>query len=240
MSSILQLISGPRNVSTALMYSFHQRKDTHCLDEPYYACYLKENNKIHPARTQILQVQSTDRSQVYQQITELALESPYLFIKNMAHHLTAADLYLQTNWRHCFLIRHPALILQSYAKVIQQPSSADIGLQQQRKWYDLLKEKNQSITIIDSSDFLTDPRANLIKLCEQLNIPFDSAMLSWPPGPKSIDGIWAPYWYDQAHRSIGFRQPKDQKSINLPPYLNQILEESLVDYHYLKSKIDDA
>jgi len=32
--------SGPRNVSTALMYSFRQRTDTTVVDEPIYAHYL--------------------------------------------------------------------------------------------------------------------------------------------------------------------------------------------------------
>ena len=37
---IINLISGPRNLSTALMYSFSQRPDTVVIDEPFYAHYL--------------------------------------------------------------------------------------------------------------------------------------------------------------------------------------------------------
>ncbi|MEL0010468.1 MAG: sulfotransferase family protein, partial [Bacteroidota bacterium] len=33
------LWSGPRNISTALMYSFGQRSDTTIVDEPLYAHY---------------------------------------------------------------------------------------------------------------------------------------------------------------------------------------------------------
>ncbi len=33
--------SGPRNVSTALMYSFAQRADTRVVDDPRYAHYLR-------------------------------------------------------------------------------------------------------------------------------------------------------------------------------------------------------
>ena len=33
----LNVWSGPRNVSTALMYSFAQRSDTRVVDEPLYA-----------------------------------------------------------------------------------------------------------------------------------------------------------------------------------------------------------
>ena len=38
------LWSGPRNISTALMYSFAQRSDTIVYDEPFYAYYLKNSN----------------------------------------------------------------------------------------------------------------------------------------------------------------------------------------------------
>ena len=34
------LWSGPRNISTALMYAFGQRSDTEIIDEPLYAHYL--------------------------------------------------------------------------------------------------------------------------------------------------------------------------------------------------------
>ena len=34
--------SGPRNISTALMRSWENRPDCSVMDEPFYACYLKE------------------------------------------------------------------------------------------------------------------------------------------------------------------------------------------------------
>ena len=37
----LAVWSGPRNISTALMYSFAQRKDFVAIDEPFYASYLR-------------------------------------------------------------------------------------------------------------------------------------------------------------------------------------------------------
>ncbi|MGD8481270.1 MAG: sulfotransferase family protein, partial [Gammaproteobacteria bacterium] len=42
--------SGPRNVSTAMMYSFAQRPDTRVLDEPLYGHYLKSSGARHPGR----------------------------------------------------------------------------------------------------------------------------------------------------------------------------------------------
>ncbi|RMF66572.1 MAG: sulfotransferase family protein, partial [Calditrichaeota bacterium] len=49
----LNLLSGPRNVSTALMYSFAQREDTRVVDEPLYGYYLKLSGADHPGREEV-------------------------------------------------------------------------------------------------------------------------------------------------------------------------------------------
>ena len=33
-------------------------------------------------------------------------------------------------------------------------------------------------------------------------------LFSWEAGPKSIDGLWAPWWYESVHKSTGFKQAK--------------------------------
>ena len=52
----IMLWSSPRNISTALMYSFAQRSDTKVVDEPFYAYYLTQvNNKVdHPGKRKLL------------------------------------------------------------------------------------------------------------------------------------------------------------------------------------------
>ena len=54
MNKIICLWSCPRNISTALMYSFSQREDTRVFDEPLYAHYLKVSNVNHPGKETIL------------------------------------------------------------------------------------------------------------------------------------------------------------------------------------------
>lgn len=83
---ILNLISGPRNISTAIMYSFAQRVDTVVFDEPYYACYLDRSGVSHPGREEVLQVQPIDEREVWTKIID-EQSKPVKFIKNMAHHL---------------------------------------------------------------------------------------------------------------------------------------------------------
>ena len=45
------LWSGPRNISTALMYAFAQRADTTVVDEPLYAHYLSHTDAHTPFTT---------------------------------------------------------------------------------------------------------------------------------------------------------------------------------------------
>ena len=62
------LWSGPRNISTALMYSFAQREDTMVLDEPLYAHYLASSEKElvdrHPVAQVVLDTMENDGAKV--------------------------------------------------------------------------------------------------------------------------------------------------------------------------------
>ena len=51
---IIHAISGPRNISTALMYSFAQRPNCFVIDEPFYASFLKRTGLKHPGREETL------------------------------------------------------------------------------------------------------------------------------------------------------------------------------------------
>ena len=52
--------SGPRNLSTALMYAFGNRADTTISDEPYYGAYLHHSGAKHPMNEIIIESQSKD------------------------------------------------------------------------------------------------------------------------------------------------------------------------------------
>ena len=85
--------SGPRNVSTALMYSFAQRADTKVFDEPLYAHYLSSvaDRPEHPGEQEILDAQENDGRRVVDRTLMADHGPPVLFFKNMAHHLVDLD-----------------------------------------------------------------------------------------------------------------------------------------------------
>jgi hypothetical protein len=92
--------------------------------------------------------------------------------------------------------------------------------------------------VLDSADLLAAPEAALRALCDALGVPFSAAMLSWPPGPRSTDGVWAPYWYDSVRRSTGFVPVVPGPSAALDPALEPLLDDCLPYYETLsKNKI---
>ncbi|MDQ2657343.1 MAG: hypothetical protein M3Y60_07965, partial [Bacteroidota bacterium] len=114
---ILNLVSGPRNVSTALMYAFAQRTDTIVADEPFYAVYLQKSRALHPGAEEVLQSLPGDEHTARARLTT-SVDRPLLFVKNMAHHIEVLDDPFLPEARNIFLIRDPRLILVSYAAVI--------------------------------------------------------------------------------------------------------------------------
>jgi hypothetical protein len=68
--------------------------------------------------------------------------------------------------------------------------------------------------VVDADALLADPPRVLRALCAALAIPFSDAMLSWPPGPRDTDGVWAAHWYDAVNRSTGFAPPRPMPTLH--------------------------
>ena len=228
---IINLLSNPRNVSTALMYSFAQRPDTGVLDEPFYASYLVKSGEEHPARHDVLAVQSAD----YDAVVNYAHShngNGILFIKNMAHHLRGQDPSWLLQGKNILFIRDPAEVLFSFSKVISSPTIDDIAILDQVGLWSYLKDHNGHVVVLDAQDLLKSPREMLLLLCGELDIPFDPGMLQWSKGPKPYDGVWAPYWYTRVHESSGFA-PYQKKAFELPKNLLKVEEEARKAYNIL-------
>ena len=229
----INLISGPRNISTALMYSFAQRADTIVLDEPFYAVYLSKTNVEHPGKAEVLASQPTDQHKVYTQIFQQR-DKPVVFVKNMAHHIELLEKDFLKRVTNVFLIRNPRQIIASYAEVIDKPQMRDIGIQYEYELFDELKSTGVNPVVIDSGFVLENPKTVLTKVCEAIGIPFSDVMLHWPAGPKPYDGVWAPHWYANVHRSSGFEK-QSTSSRPLPAELEPLAEKASHYYDKLLS-----
>ena len=199
--------SGPRNISTAMMRAWENRGDCAVSDEPLYAAYLAETGLDHPGRDAVIAAGDTDWRRVVDALLGPAPQgAPLWYQKHMSHHLLpdmAVDWVL--GLRNVFLIRDPAEVVASYLKSRATVTPDDIGLPQQGRLFDLLRERlGETPPVIDAGDFLRAPEAHLRALCARLGIPFTPRMLAWPAGPRDSDGVWAPYWYDAVWKSTGF------------------------------------
>lgn len=198
--------SGPRNLSTAMMYSFGARGDCAIVDEPFYGAYLNKTGLVHPVGDQILAEMQTDPDRVIAHISGSNPEKKgNWYQKHMSHHMVQDfDRSWMADFKNVFLIRHPERVVASYAAKRENPSLDDIGFAQQADLFDAVIALGQTPIVIDSYDIRQNPARSMEKLCKALGLQFEPAMLSWPPGGHADDGVWAQHWYGAVHRSTGF------------------------------------
>jgi hypothetical protein len=214
------------------MYSFAQRGDTQVLDEPLYGHYLRVSGADHPGRHEVLEAMETDGEAVVREVILGRCDRPVLFMKQMAHHLVDLDRDFLERTTNVLLIRDPQEVLKSLVNQLPRPTLADTGIAIQRDLLEQLRARGQNPPVIDSRELLLDPPGVLRKLCASLGIEFEEAMLSWEPGPRPEDGVWAPHWYKNVHRSTGFR-PYRLRAGPFPEHLEPLLEECRPHYEEL-------
>ncbi len=226
--------SGPRNISTAMMYSFAARPDCISVDEPFYGAYLRATGLKHPMAKEIMAAMQCDDAKVANACAALCPTISYQ--KHMTHHmLPSFDRKFIRSLNNAFLIRSPEKVLASYAQKHDQVSLHAIGFVEQAEIFDLVAQHlGHAPAVVDADIHLNNPRHSLTQLCAKLNISYSEAMLSWPQGPKSCDGIWASHWYNAAWESTGFGAASD-RPITLPDHLRRIADQARPYYEKLKA-----
>lgn len=233
----IMMWSGPRNLSTALMYAFAARGDCAVWDEPFYAAYLAATGLDHPMRAEVLAAGEADPARVAAACAAAPATGEKLFYqKHMTHHmLPGFPLGFLAAGRSAFLIRHPARVVASYAAKRENPSLDDIGLRQQADLFARVTDlAGAAPPVIDSADIRANPQESLTKLCAALGIAFTPAMLSWPAGPRPFDGAWAPHWYPAVHRSTGFDGVEGPLPV-VPAPLQGVVDQALPFYETLRT-----
>jgi hypothetical protein len=230
------LWSGPRNISTALMYSFAQRSDSVVFDEPLYAHYLSKTpaRAYHPGADEVIATMENDGQKVVDDLILGDFEKPVAFFKHMTHHLYNLDLGFLDQTVNVLLTRDPFDMLPSYAVNVETPTLQDVGYKQHMELLEYLQSRGQNPPVLDSKQILLNPKKVLNELCERIGIDFQDSMLSWQSGARLEDGSWAKYWYKSVHESTGFGQYV-QKSQPFPDSLKPLLAECKPYYEQLSA-----
>jgi hypothetical protein len=228
--------SGPRNISTAMMRSFENRKDASVIDEPFYAAYLVESGIDHPMRAESIASLPNDWRDVVRQITGPVPGGRAIWYqKHMTHHmLPGFGRAWIASMRNAFLIRDPESVLVSYTQKRSDVALDDTGFVQQAELFDAEAQRLGHVPpVIHSDDILANPRGALSALCAALDIPFSEQMLSWPAGKRATDGVWAPVWYVSVEKSTCFARPEHRDRKPLTDDLRKLADRARPHYERL-------
>ncbi|WP_422048526.1 HAD family hydrolase [Shimia sp.] len=229
--------SGPRNLSTAMMYAFGNRSDCAVVDEPFYAAYLAKTGLDHPMRAEILGSQHQDPQAVASALSSTHPDGkPVFYQKHMTQHMIDG---VPREWmrdaKNVFLLRHPARVIASYAAKRENPTLEDIGFPQQLALLKQVRGWGQDVVIVDSHDIRENPEDELKKLCDDIGLDYNPAMLSWPKGGHKDDGVWAKHWYGAVWNSTGFAGAEGPLP-EVPDNLQSVLNAALPIYEEMKSQ----
>lgn len=230
-NKIVCVISPPRSSSVALLRSFEARGDFKIMHEPFVCPF----DRIYfPEETKDWFKQ--DSLETYQEVKEEIFkqaEVSNVFVKEMSFAirdfiLQDEDFIKNPDVFFVFLIRDPHhSIVSFYLKLASAfDSVTPDNLSQLTSYKDLYtmytKIKNSGFhqpLVVDSGILCNQPKKTMKKLCQNLNIVFDSAALSWKDLGSHFDGAkqWREckykdhvnYWHEDAIRSVCFGKPKE-------------------------------
>ena len=228
--------SGPRNLSTAMMVSFAQRRDCAVVDEPFYAAYLHATGLKHPMHQAIIDDGEVDDKAVSDFCVNSVPDGKQVFYqKHMTQHMIPQfDRDWMGKVTNVFLIRDPLRVIASYNIKRENPNLKDIGVSEQFEIFERVCELTGEVPlVIDSADILANPELMLRKLCTALGLVFDPHMLSWPAGPRAYDGIWAEHWYESVWKSTGFGAASATAPI-IPESLQVLADEAHQYFNKIK------
>ena len=218
-----------------MMRAWGNREDAVVVDEPFYAYYLRATGKAHPGADEVITTGETDWQKIVAYLTGRIANSKRIFFqKQMTHHLLPQ---IDRKWlravTNCFLIRDPCEVINSYIKKREDPPLEDLGFVQQSEIFDFVRTRTDAIPpVVDAKDVLQNPERTLRLLCEAVGVEFSKSMLSWPPGFRDTDGIWAKHWYGEVAKTTSF-QPYCPTHFEVPKPFREIHERCRECYERL-------
>ncbi len=234
--SRIAMWSGPRNLSTAMMRSFGNRRDVaEVWDEPFYAAYLALTGKRHPMRAEVMAARPQDWRVVAGACASAGTPGRMIYQKHMTQHmLTEVGRDWMEAVTHVFLIRSPERVVASFAAKLEDVGLEDIGFVQQADLFDRVADRaGTAPPVIDAEAVRADPEGVLRRLCAALGLEWDAVMLAWPAGARPSDGVWGAHWYGAVRATSRFSAP-DAEPAALAGPLAALAEAARPSYERLR------
>jgi hypothetical protein len=228
-SKRIAMWSGPRCLSTVLMRAWENRHDTTVWDEPLFPPFLlfTKDNSLYSE--EVLAKYETNWVKVMNQMTTEPIPDgkAIYYQKHISSFLLPDQMGM--DWLakliNCILIREPREMLISLFQKRPDMTLKHTGIMTLKLIFQHVYTTTGSIPpVIDAGDLQQNPRRTLSLLCEAIGVEFTEAMLSWPTGSRTTDGIWAKDWYEPVKKSTGFR-PHTPKTNSVPEHLLGVLEQ---------------
>lgn len=233
----------PRSRSTVTTRAFEQLEGCKVYNEPFWAC--------HPTpdiSEEMLNKGETDYRKVIEKLTgNLPDDCSFAFQK------LSTDLY-SLDWgfdwlseiKNFFLIRHPKDIIISYDKAMMKDDNykikkitfSMIGMNVLYEAFLKVKSiEKKTPLVIHSNDLARKPHQTLKWLCAQLDINFDSKMLTWSSNMRDSQiietmGMFNTTWIDRVMNSTEFL-PYDNKVRDMPAAYDALLSDCMKYYEEL-------
>jgi len=145
--------------------------------------------------------------------------------------------------KHVLLIRDPVGMLTSWSALSDVHNGSatpnEVGIVHLLSIYSNVTSRTNNLSgevyVLDSDDLASDPQSALATLCDELDIPFHTDMLSWESGPHECDGPWADWWYQNVHKTNGWNSNvAKERYRTLNPSFMSALRASIGAYNFLK------
>ncbi|NEP51427.1 MAG: hypothetical protein F6K65_22545 [Moorea sp. SIO3C2] len=227
-----------RSRSTLMTRTFQELDGCLIFDEPFYPPYLATQEFDHPHRLEMIERYETNYEKVISKITgDLPQGYSFSFQKHTPNNLPKnMDLNWLIGFDNFFLIRHPREVIASRQKIYNYPKKFtlhEIGMEDMYNLFIFIQERTNKVPlVVDSNDLIRNPQKVLQALCNKLGLCYSDQMLTWKPGLRETDPVWAKTWYKTVINSSGFI-PFTEQEITLPDHLKLVFEECLPFYDKL-------
>lgn len=185
----LALWTAPRTSSNAFLRMMVERGDHTVLHEPFEMAYYlgpQRCSSRYDFETSILQPHETFSTALARVVDAAKGSEKPLFFKEAAFQLgplLTRDFFKP--YRNAILVRHPAYLVPSLAKVWSDYQVEETGfaaLHETHCHLCSLSRASSDVPVIDGTDLVVDPPGIVRAFCKALHIPYIAEALTWENG----------------------------------------------------------